>query len=72
MMGHHKKLTISLRLTIVRRPSASKVFNMGSVSSRKSSSRLRKDETESSKRPRPSWSFEQSRRMMGGICLYFK
>lgn len=54
MMGDHEILKSSLRLTMVRRPSASKVFSMGSVSSRKSSSRLLNDETESSKRPRPS------------------
>lgn len=59
-----------LQLTMVRRPSESKVFSIGSVSSRKSSSLRRNDDTESSKRPRPSWSFEQSRRTMGGFWLY--
>lgn len=57
---------------MVRRPSESKVLSMGNVSSRKSSKRRRKDETESSNRPRPSWSFEQSRRTMGGRWLYCK
>jgi hypothetical protein len=59
-----------IQLTIVKRPSESIVFNIGRVSSRKSSKRRRNDETESSSRPRPSWSFEQSRRMMGGFWSY--
>lgn len=61
-----------LQLTIVKRPSASRDFSIGNVTSRKISSRLLNDETESSKRPRPSWSFEQSRRIMGGFWLYCK
>lgn len=56
-------------LTIVSRPTLSMAFSMGKESCLKISRRLLKAVTLSSSLPRPSWSFEQSRRMMVGFCL---
>lgn len=54
-------------LTIVKRPPTSSVLNRGKVFSRNNSNLRRKAETESSNRPLPSCSFEQSRSIIGGF-----
>jgi hypothetical protein len=55
--------------TMVRRFSLSKVFNIGSESSRNNSRRRRKAATLSSSLPLPNCSLEQSRRITIGCCL---
>jgi hypothetical protein len=64
------KLIIENFLTIVKRPPTSNVLKRGKVFSLNSSNRRRKAETESSNRPLPNWSFEQSSKIMGGFWLY--
>lgn len=71
-MATKQVLLVIKLLTITSLWLESRFLSIGSESSRNTSSLLRKAATESSLRPRPSCSFEQSRRTMRGSIWNFR